>query len=201
MQKLIIATGNQNKIKEMRSLLQGLEFELISQTDAGFTGVVEETGDSYVANAQLKARAVHNALGGYVLADDSGLSVDALDGYPGIYSARFGGVSTQYKDKIKMLWDLLIDVPKDKWDCAFHCAIVLIDPSGREHTFTGEWQGKLLDHVEGENGFGYDPVFYDLELKQTAAQMLPAVKNERSHRGKALAKCVAYLNKIDTKTE
>lgn len=184
--KIIIASQNKDKIQEFREILQDQRIEFISSAELGFHDKITEDGSSYRENARIKAKTVHDQFGGHVIADDSGLSVDKLDGYPGIYSARFAGEHTSYTDKIQRLHALLSSWPKEEWTAAFHCAICHIDPEGKEFYYEKVVCGLIIDHEVGENGFGYDPVFYLPELKQTNAQLPPEEKHKRSHRGLAL---------------
>ena len=184
--KIIIASHNKDKIREFREIIGDPRIQLISMREAGFTEEIQEPGHSYAENAEIKARAVFNALGGRVLADDSGLSVDALGGYPGIYSARFAGEHTAYKEKCERLWALLRDVPEESWTAAFHCALCYIDLSGRLRRYERQVPGRIIRERRGENGFGYDPIFYLEDRGLTNAELPTAEKNARSHRGLAL---------------
>lgn len=184
--KIIIASHNKDKIREFREIIGDPRIQLISMREAGFTEEIPEPGHSYAENAEIKARAVFNALGGRVLADDSGLSVDALGGYPGIYSARFAGEHTAYKEKCERLWALLRDVPEESWTAAFHCALCYIDLSGSLRRYERQVPGRIIRERRGENGFGYDPIFYLEDRCLTNAELPTAEKNARSHRGLAL---------------
>ena len=185
--KIIIASHNKDKIREFREIIGDPRIQLISMREAGFTEEIPEPGHSYAENAEIKARAVFNALGGRVLADDSGLSVDALGGYPGIYSARFAGEHTAYKEKCERLWALLRDVPEESWTAAFHCALCYIDLSGRLRRYERQVPGRIIRERRGKNGFGYDPIFYLEDRGLTNAELPTAEKNARSHRGLALS--------------
>lgn len=184
--KIIIASHNKDKIREFREIIGDPQIQLISMREAGFTEEIPEPGHSYAENAEIKARTVFEALGGRVLADDSGLSVDALGGYPGIYSARFAGEHTAYREKCERLWALLRNVPEENWTAAFHCALCYIDPSGRLHHYERQVPGRIIRERRGENGFGYDPIFYLEDRGLTNAELPSAEKNARSHRGLAL---------------
>ena len=188
--KIYLATHNQDKLNEFRELL-GDRLE-IQPLPTDFPPI-EENGTSYEANAEIKARAVYEALGAPVLADDSGLSVDALDGYPGIYSARFAGADAAYPDKISKLWGLLAKTPPAEWGASFICALCLIDEAGRAHHFRGEVRGLIWPELRGTHGFGYDPIFYLPERQMTTAELSPEAKNEISHRGLAVQKLLTYL--------
>ncbi len=191
---IILATHNIDKVKEFEELLDLPDVSVRSIADYQVHLEAEETGDSYLSNAQIKAREAAEKLPGKcVLADDSGLSIDALDGYPGIYSARFAGVDTPYEDKINQLWYLLKDIPENQWQAAFHCALVLISSSGEEYSFEGICRGEIIDEMKGKNGFGYDPIFYMPEFQMTTAEMEAEQKNKISHRGKAAALLKEFL--------
>lgn len=187
MAQLILATENEGKINEFLELARHCGLELVSMRQAGFTGEIIEDGLTYEANALIKARAVHQQLGGWVLADDSGLSVDVLDGAPGIYSARFAGENATYPDKIAQLHAWLAPFPVETWHASFVCAIAIIRPDGSEEVVRGECRGRIAPAAAGTNGFGYDPIFYLPEYGQTMAQIDPAHKNRISHRARALA--------------
>ncbi|MDD2533704.1 MAG: RdgB/HAM1 family non-canonical purine NTP pyrophosphatase [Eubacteriales bacterium] len=184
---LILATDNQDKIREFDELTRDTDFILIGMRSAGFSGTIVEDGSTYEANALIKARAVHRQLGGWVIADDSGLSIDVLDGAPGIHSARFAGEAATYPDKIAQLHAWLKNFPCDRWHASFICAIAIIDPTGQEQTVRGECQGLISETARGDNGFGYDPIFYVPEYQKTMAELDPALKNQISHRARALS--------------
>ena len=190
---LILATDNTDKIKEFLDLTDDTEFKLVGMRAAGFSGDIIEDGLTYEANALIKARAVHRQLGGWVIADDSGLSVDVLDGAPGIYSARFAGESATYPDKIAQLHAWLKPYPPDTWTAAFICAIAVIDPEGHESTVRGECRGRIAPQALGSNGFGYDPIFFVPEYGMTMAELDPALKNQISHRARAMAAATHLL--------
>lgn len=183
---LIIATDNLDKLNEFNALTQHSDFTLISMRQAGFTGVIVEDGLTYEENALIKARAVHQQLGGWVLSDDSGLSVDVLDGAPGIYSARFAGENASYPDKIAQLHAWLAPYDPSAWQASFVCAIAVIDPMGHEKTVRGECRGRIAVQAAGKNGFGYDPIFFVPEYQKTMAELPTALKNQISHRAMAL---------------
>lgn len=195
--KIILATHNQDKVRELEEILALPEVELFSTRDYGISLTDEESGKTYAENALIKAREAHRKLPGeFILADDSGLSIDLLDGYPGIYSARFAGVDTAYPDKIKALWQLLQPYPQEQWTGAFHCALAFIEPQGEERIFEAECSGLILPEMRGGNGFGYDPIFYSREHGMTTAEMDPALKNEISHRGQAARMFKNYLTDL-----
>ncbi len=191
--KIIIATGNKDKVREINEVLEGTSFEAVSMKSEGIDPEIVEDADTFEGNALIKARTVHGFTDCYVMADDSGLCIDALDGAPGVYSSRFCGEDSTYQEKFEKIYEMLKDVPKDKWTARFVCAIAVVRPDGSEFTVRGEVEGLLLDHPQGDNGFGYDPIFYVPEFGMTTAQMDPEVKNSISHRGKALNAMVARL--------
>ena len=191
--RLIIATGNEDKVREIDEILEGTGFEAISMKQAGFNPDIVEDGKTFEENAIKKAMAVHELSGEYVMADDSGLCIDALDGAPGIYSARFCGEDSTYEEKFKKIFEMLADVPEEKRTAQFVCAIAVVKPDGTSVTVRGECRGVLHEKPAGENGFGYDPIFYVPEFGMTTAQMDPEVKNSISHRGRALRAMVEKL--------
>ena len=191
--RLIIATGNEDKVREIDEILEGTGFEAISMKQAGFNPDIVEDGTTFEENALKKAMAVHELSGEYVMADDSGLCIDALDGAPGIYSARFCGEDSTYEEKFRKIFEMLADVPEDKRTAQFVCAIAVVKPDGTSFTVRGECRGVLHEKPMGENGFGYDPIFYVPEFGMTTAQMDPEVKNSISHRGRALRAMVEKL--------
>ncbi len=191
--KIIIATGNKDKVREINEVLDGTGFEAVSMKSEGIDPTIVEDGETFEENALIKARTVHQFTDCYVMADDSGLCIDALNGAPGVYSARFCGEDSTYEEKFAKIYEMLKDVPKDEWTARFVCAIAVVRPDGTEFTVRGECCGVLQDHPSGSNGFGYDPIFYVPEFGMTTAQMDPQVKNSISHRGKALNAMVERL--------
>lgn len=187
---LLLATHNEGKRVEFAAMLP--EFSLFSLLSFGLP-LPEETGATYEENALIKARAAYAAKGGLVLADDSGLSIDALDGAPGLYSARFAGIDADYDDKIAAIWHALEGIPPAQWTAAFHCVLALILPNGEEHLFKGSVEGLILPEQRGFNGFGFDPIFYLPALQKTTGEMAPALKNALSHRGRAVRKLRIFL--------
>ena len=181
--KIIAATKNQGKIREIAEILSPFGVEVVSQADAGIDVDVDETGSTFLENALIKARAVAMLCDDAVLADDSGLCVDALDGRPGVYSARYGG-DIPHSEKMKMLLSELEG--KSDRKARFECVTALVLPDGREYTFKGTTYGHIMEEEKGENGFGFDPVFYSDELKCGVAECSDEEKNSVSHRGKAL---------------
>ncbi len=192
--RLIIATGNEDKVREIDEILEGTGFEAISMKQAGFTPDIVEDGTTFEENALIKAKAVHALTEGeYVMADDSGLCIDALDGAPGIYSARFCGEDSTYEEKFRKIFEMLKDVPEEERTARFVCAIAVVRPDGTSFTVRGEVSGILHEEPKGDNGFGYDPIFYVPEFGMTTAQMDPEQKNAISHRGRALRSMVEKL--------
>ncbi|MDP2848310.1 MAG: RdgB/HAM1 family non-canonical purine NTP pyrophosphatase [Humidesulfovibrio sp.] len=183
---LVLATRNAGKIKELEALLAGLGFSVLGLGDFPHIGEIEETGTTFAENAALKARTVAQATGLVALADDSGLEVDALSGAPGVYSARYSDPdATDEKNNLKLL-DALKDVAEAKRGCRFISLVAAIAPNGAELLAEGRWEGRVLPSPRGAGGFGYDPLFLDQNLGQSAAELSPAEKNARSHRGRAL---------------
>jgi XTP/dITP diphosphohydrolase len=186
--KIVFATRNEGKVREISEMLAGTGVELISLNSFdGLPGIIED-GRSYLENAFNKAKIICEFTGETVLADDSGLQVDALGGEPGIYSARYAGPeATDAQNNIKLL-DKLKNVPQEKRTAAFHCALVLYEPDGGYDCFEAKWPGQVIDGARGNNGFGYDPIFLVSELNLTAAELPAAIKNKISHRGQAFVK-------------
>ncbi|MEF9988186.1 MAG: XTP/dITP diphosphatase [Christensenella sp.] len=185
MKQLIIATNNQGKVKEIKAILGDFYDEIRSLKDAGIDADVVEDGDSFHANARKKAIEISQMVDGDVLADDSGLCAEALDMAPGIYSARFSGEGANDEKNIVKLLSLIKN--KENRRAWFVCALVLAN-GGKEKIYVEERaEGKIIDEKRGENGFGYDPIFYVEEYKQTMAELSPEIKNKISHRAKALA--------------
>ena len=183
--KLVLASKNQHKLLEMEHILRDLGLEVVLESQVGVDVDVEETGTTFLENAALKARAVMEASGMAAIADDSGLMVDALDGAPGVYSARYGNLDSD-QARTSYLLENLKDVPAGKRGAQFVSAIVCILPDGREVHAQGTCQGEILFAPRGENGFGYDPVFYSPELKKTFSEATEEEKGTVSHRGRAL---------------
>lgn len=185
--RIIFATGNQNKMKEIHMILADLGIPIYSMKEAGIDIDIVEDGSTFEENAVIKVEAIARLLpDDIILADDSGLEIDYLDKAPGIYSARFAGVDTSYDIKNQMLLDKLQGVPDEKRTARFVCAIAAALPDGTVETVRGTIEGIIGYEIAGENGFGYDPIFYVPEYGCTTAEMNPDQKNELSHRGKAL---------------
>ena len=183
--KLVLASKNQHKLLEMEHILRDLGLEVVLESQVGVDVDVEETGTTFLENAALKARAVMEASGMAAIADDSGLMVDALDGAPGVYSARYGNLDSD-QARTSYLLENLKDVPAGKRGAQFVSAIVCILPDGMEVHAQGTCQGEILFAPRGENGFGYDQVFYSPELKKTFSEATEEEKSTVSHRGRAL---------------
>lgn len=185
--RIIFATGNENKMKEIRMILEDLGMEILSMKEAGVDVDIVEDGMSFEENAEIKARSVARVLtNDIVLADDSGLEIDYLDKAPGIYSARFAGEDTSYDIKNRILLDRLEGVPEEERTARFVCAVAAVFPDGTVSTVRKTIEGSIAQEAAGNNGFGYDPIFYVPEYGCTTAEMNPERKNEMSHRGKAL---------------
>lgn len=190
--KLIIASSNKGKLKELSALLSPLGYEVYSAKEAGIDIEVEETGKTFAENSALKARAIYDICKECVLADDSGLCVDALGGAPGVYSARYGGLESE-KERTALLLENMKDVPEDKRTAHFVCTIHFIYADGREIAVEGRVDGKIAFEPTGENGFGYDPVF--LYNGVSFASVSQEVKNQVSHRANALKALLGKLEK------
>lgn len=187
--RIIFATGNAGKVKEIQAILSDAGYEILSMKEAGITVEIREDGTSFQENALIKARTVAacpEAAGCIVMADDSGLEVDALGGEPGIYSARYLGEDTSYHIKNGEIIRRLQGVPDEKRTARFVCAIGAITPEGKELVSLGVIEGRIGYEEKGSNGFGYDPIFYVPEFGRTTAELSGAEKNQISHRGQAL---------------
>lgn len=193
--KIVFATGNAGKMKEIRMILADMGMEVLSMKEAGIEAEIEENGTSFEENAEIKARAVQAQCGCIVLADDSGLEIDYLHGEPGIYSARYMGEDTSYRMKNANLIERLAGVPQEKRTARFVCAIAAALPDGRVLKSRGTIEGIIGYAERGENGFGYDPIFYLPEYDCSTAELDPEVKNQLSHRGKALRAMKAQLQR------
>lgn len=186
MKRIIFATGNQGKMREIRKILGDLNVEIVSMKEAGISVDIEENGATYEENALIKARAVAARTGDCVLADDSGLEVDRLGGEPGVHSARYLGEDTPYGVKNASLIKRLEGVPDEERTARFVCAIAVVLPGGRELTTRAAIEGRIGHEEKGSGGFGYDPIFYVPELQKTTAELTEEEKNLVSHRGQAL---------------
>lgn len=196
--KIVLATSNPGKLKELSALLAGHSIQVVSQSEFNVTDI-EETGLTFVENAILKARnaAKHSDLP--AIADDSGLEVDALKGAPGIYSARYAGANSDDKANLEKLLVAMEGVPEDKRSARFQCLMVYmkheLDPT--PITVQGTWEGSILFEPRGSGGFGYDPVFYVPDQQCSSAELTPEIKNSLSHRGQALKKLVSAFRRND----
>jgi XTP/dITP diphosphohydrolase len=191
--KLLLATGNKGKLEELRVLLAGIPFDLVSPADVGLKLAVEENGKTYAANARLKARAFAKASGLLTLADDSGLEVDALSGAPGVLSSRYAGPGATDSQRVAYLLSKLESVPWEKRTARFRCMIAIASPDGEIKMCSGSCRGIIAFEPMGSNGFGYDPVFYFPRMEKTMAELPPEIKNRVSHRAKASARARKIL--------
>lgn len=195
MKKIIFATGNKDKMREIREIMADCEVEILSMKEAGIVVDIVEDGKTFEENAMIKARAVAEYADAIVLADDSGLEIDALHKEPGVYSARYMGEDTSYSVKNQNLIERLEGVPKEKRTARFVCAIAAVLPDGQELMTRQTMEGYIGWEPEGENGFGYDPIFYLDEFGCSSAALSREQKNEISHRGKALRAMKELLKK------
>ena len=201
MPKLLLATTNQGKAREYRHLLKGLPFELVTLTEEGVDKAVDEEGASFEDNAKTKATFYASLSRLITLADDSGLQVDALGGDPGIRSARYAGDEASDKDRVEYLLSKLGEVPWEKRTARFKCVIAVATPEGRTELCQGECQGIIALEAKGDNGFGYDPIFYLSEFDKTLAELPLEIKNQISHRGRAAQKARRILEKLAEKVK
>ena len=185
--RLLLASANQGKLRELRTILEGLPVELVGLAEAGLgePPEVEETGDTFLENARIKARAYAAWSGRAAVADDSGLEVDALGGAPGVRSARYAGEGAGDRANLDKLLAALAGVPPERRTARFRCAAVLVDPEGGEWHAEAAWEGRVLDAPRGTGGFGYDPVFLPNGWDRTSAEVDQVTKDAASHRGKA----------------
>lgn len=190
MKEILIATSNLHKVEEFKKMLEPLGYTIKSCLDLDEEVEINETGTTFEENSLIKARTLHEMLNKAVMADDSGLAVDAMDGAPGVYSARFMGHDTSYEVKN----NAIIEAVKGKERGAqFVCAIAYIEEDGTEHVFKGVVEGEIAETIMGEHGFGYDPIFYYPPYGTTLANVSEDMKNAVSHRGRALRQCVEFL--------
>jgi XTP/dITP diphosphohydrolase len=197
MPKLLLATANKGKVEEYRSLLQGIPYDLVTPKDLGIATVVEETGDTLEENARLKAVTLCRESRLIAIADDSGLFIDALNGEPGHHAARYAGEKANDRDRVNYLLSRLKGVPRDKRTARFRCVIALATPPDCNVNYaTGECEGIIAFEPKGNEGFGYDPIFYFPEFGKTMAELPMDVKNRISHRGKAATKAREILLKL-----
>lgn len=194
-EKIVFATGNAGKLKEIRLILEDLGREIVTMTEAGFRGEIVEDGTTFKENAEIKARAVWEVTGGIVLADDSGLVIDYLNGEPGVYSARYLGEDTSYSVKNKNLIERLAGAEGQERSARFMCNIAAVLPDGRVLHTEAAMEGLIAMEPAGSGGFGYDPILYLPEYQKTSAELTIEEKNKISHRGKALELMKAELKK------
>jgi XTP/dITP diphosphohydrolase len=189
MKKIVLATGNQGKVREMADLLADFGFDVVAQSEFNVSEVAE-TGTTFIENAIIKARHAAKETGLPAIADDSGLEVDYLGGAPGVYSARYAGEDASDQQNLEKLLDAMKDVPEVQRSARFHCVLVLMrhenDPTPL--VCHGKWEGRILTQAHGSNGFGYDPIFFVPEENCASAQLEPMRKKQLSHRGQALKK-------------
>jgi len=186
--KIVFASGNEGKVKEIREMLQGMGIELFSLKDYIDAPKIVEDKGTFLENALKKAKIISEYVGEMVLADDSGLSVEVLGGEPGIYSARYAGENATDDENIDLLLSKLKDIAPENRTAFFSCALVLYKTDGSYNSYESKWSGIIIDERRGDNGFGYDPVFFIPELGKTAAELPPEIKNRISHRGQAFTK-------------
>jgi len=196
--RLVLASTNPHKIAEFRALLAGAPFELLSPADLGVTVQVEETGDTFDENAILKALASAEATGLLVLADDSGLEIDALGGAPGVHSARWAGVDTSYEERFRLLEQRLAGIPDEQRTARYRCAVALAEPAprGLYAVVSGTLEGRIARTPRGSEGFGYDPIFSLPERGKTVGELTVAEKNSISHRARAAAAVQPLLARL-----
>lgn len=197
MDKIVFATTNEGKVKEIKEILGDFPVEVVSMKEMGITADIEENGTTFEENSLIKARALAKLTGLPALADDSGLEVDYLNGEPGIYSARYLGRDTDYDYKNNYIIDKLSGAKGEDRSARFVCVISLVLPDGREFVERGVVEGLIGYEQKGENGFGYDPIFYLPEYGKTSAELPPWEKNKISHRGKALTAMKKLIVTLD----
>ncbi len=190
MKEILIATSNLHKVEEFKKMLEPLGYTIKSCLDLDEPVEIDETGTTFEENSLIKARTLHEMFHTAVMADDSGLAVDAMDGAPGVYSARFMGHDTSYTVKNNAIIEAVKGKPRG---AQFVCAIAYVEEDGTEHVFKGEVLGEIAETIIGEHGFGYDPIFYYPPYGTTLANVSDEMKNAVSHRGRALKQCVEYL--------
>lgn len=198
LQKLILATGNAGKTREISECLKGLPVEVASMSIDPKCPESPEPFETYIENARDKARLVAQHFGTWALADDSGLEITALGGKPGVYSARYAGEGATYEDNWQKVLVEMKDVPYKKRGAAFRCCMVLTHPDGQEFISEGVLPGQITTAPKGEGGFGYDPIFYLPEQRKTLAELDFAAKNEISHRRRALNGMLTHLRAVFT---
>lgn len=196
LKRIVLATNNTHKVAEIRSILAGLPIELLTAADFANFPDPEENGRTLEENARIKAHAVHEATGLWSLADDSGLEIDALDGAPGIYSARFSGPQCSFADNNEKILRLMEKIPDNHRAARFRCVAVLACGDGRIQVFDGIIEGSITRSTRGTGGFGYDPIFFVPGLGRTFAETTAEDKNRLSHRGRAFRKVADHLRTL-----
>jgi XTP/dITP diphosphohydrolase len=196
MRRIIFATSNAGKMKEIRAILEDMDIELLSMKDAGINPEIEENGKTFEENATIKAKLVMELTGEIVLADDSGIEIDYMGKAPGVYSARFLGEETPYAVKNQYILDKLANAKGDERSARFVCAIACACPSGELMITQDTLEGYIASEIKGVNGFGYDPIFYVPEYQCTTAELPQEIKNDISHRGKALKAMKEELKRL-----
>lgn len=191
MKQIILASNNKNKLQEIKNKLKKFDIDVISQKEAGVNIEVEETGKTFKENSYLKAKAIYDIIKKPVIADDSGLEIDCLNGEPGVYSARYAGKDATDDDKINKVLEKMKNVKDPDRTARFVCTICYIDENGKEKYFESSSEGKIATKKHGNNGFGYDPIF--IYGDKSFAEMTQEEKNKVSHRGKAIQKLVEYF--------
>ncbi|HOJ51889.1 MAG TPA: XTP/dITP diphosphatase [Syntrophales bacterium] len=195
MKRVVLATANEGKIREIKMMLADLPLSIMTVKDFPEFPGVEEDGEDFFANAYKKARAVAEFTSLPAIADDSGLVVPALGGWPGVKSARFAGERATDGENIEKLLELMKDLPEGERKAYFTCVVVYCEPAGKYESFTGKWEGLIIREERGKGGFGYDPIFFVPALGRTAAELAPEEKNKYSHRGQALKALKEHLSK------
>ncbi len=193
MRSLLIATTNRHKLEEFHAMFSGLPYQLLSLNDIQSSVDVEEAGTTFRENAELKALTYARISGLLSLADDSGLAIDALDGAPGVYSARFAGVDTSYEERFRLIFEKLRGLPASRRTARFQCVITVAEPSGVYQSVDGVIEGVIAEEARGVYGFGYDPIFFVPSLGKTTAELLPEHKNQISHRAQAARRARTLL--------
>lgn len=193
--RIVFATKNEGKVREINDMLASTDIELISLNHFGSLPEIVEDGKTYLENAFKKAKTICEFTGETVLADDSGLQVDVLGGEPGVYSARYAREGATDEENNAKLLAKLKDVPQELRTASFFCALVLYYQNGQYFAFEAQWQGRIIEESRGINGFGYDPIFLSPQFNKTAAELPPEIKNKISHRGQAFEKLKNHLCK------
>ena len=196
MRRLLLATNNAHKVREIRAILGGLDIEVVDSSSLADAPDPVEDGQTLAENAIIKARAFHEATGEWALADDSGLEIDALDGAPGVISARFAGKECTFADNNNKVLGLMSEIPEAGRSARFRCVAALVTGHDSAETFDGTVEGVITQTAVGEGGFGYDPIFYSNELNCTFAEVPAAEKNRISHRGLAFRRAAGRIKEI-----